>query len=65
VKLRTELPDSDITVLAVTTDEEFPVLRCFHDGEVWRSEGAECMESGVIIGWLHLHEAAHVLKKLR
>jgi hypothetical protein len=58
--LHTELPDSDITVLAVTTDPECPVWPCFHDGETWRTCDASTLH-GSGRGWMHLEEAAAVL----
>lgn len=58
--LHTELPDSDITVLAMTTDPECPVWPCFHDGEVWRTCDASTLH-GSVRGWMHLEEAAAVL----
>lgn len=58
--LHTELPDSDITVLAVTTDPECPVWPCFHDGETWRTCDASTLH-GSVRGWMHLEEAAAVL----
>jgi hypothetical protein len=60
-KLHTDLPDSDLTVLLVTTDSEYPVWVGFHDGETWRSASADTLE-GPIVGWLHLHEAAELLR---
>lgn len=60
-KLHTDLPDSDLTVLMVTTDPEFPVWPGFHDGERWCSADASEFE-GSILGWLHLDEAAALLR---
>lgn len=59
-RLHTELPDSEITVLAVTTDPEYPVWPCFHDGETWRTCDASTLQ-GNVRGWMHLEEAAQVL----
>ena len=56
------LPDSDLTVLIRTNDDEFPVWPGFHDGEAWRSCTADEIQ-GIVLGWMTLEQAAEALDK--
>ena len=57
---RAGVPDSDITVVFRQKCEEYPIWIGFHDGADWWTAAADLVEVEVI-GWLHLHEAAHFL----
>ena len=60
----TGLPDSDVTVLMRLTDEEYPILIGFHDGEDWRQIDASLV-AGQVTGWIHLEQAANILDAIR
>jgi len=56
--MNTELPDSDITVLMLLEDDEYPVWPGYHDGETWRKSDDDSPVECRVIGWVHLNEAA-------
>ena len=60
--MNTGLPDSDITVLMLLDDEEYPVWPGYHDGQTWRKSDDDSPVECRVTGWLHLHEAAELLK---
>ena len=56
-----ELPDDEITVLIRLKDDEWPVVLGWHEDGQWRDTNADELEESVVIGWMHLHEAAAIL----
>lgn len=59
--VRDTMPDSDVTVLMRLDSEEYPIWVGFHDGEAWCSADASSLADGVVIGWMHLDDAAKTL----
>jgi hypothetical protein len=58
----TGLPDSDVTVLMLLQNEEYPIWVGFHDGESWRTADTSTVD-GPVLGWLHLEEAVELLDR--
>lgn len=57
---KTDLPDSELTVLMKLDCEEYPIWPGFHDGEAWRSVDASLVNARVL-GWMELYDAAKLL----
>ena len=56
-----ELPDDEITVLLRLNDSEWPVSLGFHENGEWRDNLADQIATDIVLGWMHLEDAARLL----